>query len=536
MANTNFVNYQTIIDASWLNDVNNLVYQGIIPATTIYPTNITASGTIQGLAIQNTPIGSVTPSTGVFTTLTASTSVLSPIVGAGTGSNLSLQANATTLATLDSSGNFTIDGTSSYGLKLNVNTGAAGGPAVGFGAGNDNPYMHLERWDNGTNFNASQIAIDNTFGGSIIFQHGTSTTRNGQTFTEMARFAGNGYLGIGTTSPLAPLSVNGTINSNEGIYSVGVGSDVPIGVGPGAVYSVGTGGLVNVYEGFWWQLGASNQARLFIGNGSATAWLNALTVDTSGNLGLGVTPSAWGSGKAFEIGYTGSAIYSNTASGINYSLNAYYNGTNWIYSSSNPATLYSQISGTHVWNIAPSGTAGNPITFTQAMTLDNNGFLYVNTTTTVGPARIMAVHSTNGQAVIACQHTLGSGEPFMYFVNSNNTSVIGSITNNGNTAVSYNTTSDQRLKTDLGLASQSRILDLKIHDYEWKSDGSKDRGVFAQEAHQVIPEAVSVGSDEVDENGNLKKPWAVDYSKFVPDLIVEIQALRREIEILKGAK
>lgn len=97
-------------------------------------------------------------------------------------------------------------------------------------------------------------------------------------------------------------------------------------------------------------------------------------------------------------------------------------------------------------------------------------------------------------------------------------------------AVAYNTTSDKRLKTDLGVAIESRISELVIHDYEWKSDGSKGRGVFAQEAQLVIPEAVKVG----DSGEEVEDAWQVDYSRFVPDLILEVQALRKELNEMKA--
>ena len=51
------------------------------------------------------------------------------------------------------------------------------------------------------------------------------------------------------------------------------------------------------------------------------------------------------------------------------------------------------------------------------------------------------------------------------------------------------------------------------------ADGVKSRGVFAQEAYAIAPFAVFVGSDEL-KDGHLANPWSVDYSKFVPDLIV----------------
>ena len=44
------------------------------------------------------------------------------------------------------------------------------------------------------------------------------------------------------------------------------------------------------------------------------------------------------------------------------------------------ATQYYQAAGQHVWRTAPSGTAGNAISFTQAMTLDASGNLLVGLT------------------------------------------------------------------------------------------------------------------------------------------------------------
>jgi hypothetical protein len=91
----------------------------------------------------------------------------------------------------------------------------------------------------------------------------------------------------------------------------------------------------------------------------------------SGNLGLGVTPSAWNTaGKAFEFSKEGNAVYA-TASNTRYDTsNAYLNSSgNFIYSASNFATFYSQFNGTHSWHTAASGNAGDPISFTQALSV-----------------------------------------------------------------------------------------------------------------------------------------------------------------------
>ncbi|MDB5194325.1 MAG: hypothetical protein JWN50_339 [Parcubacteria group bacterium] len=98
--------------------------------------------------------------------------------------------------------------------------------------------------------------------------------------------------------------------------------------------------------------------------------------------------------------------------------------------------------------------------------------------------------------------------------------IVGSVTASGG-VTAYNTTSDKRLKIDNGVAMSTSVLqNLVIHDFTWRGSGALDRGVFAQEAYLVKPSAVVVGSDAMDANGNLISPWEVDYSKFVPDLIV----------------
>jgi hypothetical protein len=96
------------------------------------------------------------------------------------------------------------------------------------------------------------------------------------------------------------------------------------------------------------------------------------------------------------------------------------------------------------------------------------------------------------------------------------------------TTVAYSTTSDGRLKEDKGIATDMSVIDnTVIHDFVWKLDGLVDRGIFAQEAHLVKPTAISVGNDELTEDGNLRNPWGVDYSKYVPELIVYCQQLKK---------
>ena len=108
-----------------------------------------------------------------------------------------------------------------------------------------------------------------------------------------------------------------------------------------------------------------------------------ITLTQTGNLGLGVVPSAW-SGitgvieMANGVHFFGSDIQAQIGS------NSFYNGSNYIYKTTNFASRYFQNIGTHQWFTAPSGTAGSAITFTQAMTLSASGNLLIGTTTDGG--------------------------------------------------------------------------------------------------------------------------------------------------------
>jgi hypothetical protein len=102
------------------------------------------------------------------------------------------------------------------------------------------------------------------------------------------------------------------------------------------------------------------------GTGSGTT---AMTVNTSQNVGFGVTPSAWGSGTtALETSGQG-AIYA-AAQTIGMLQNAFYNGSNYIYKASQPSSFYYQSGGAHNWFGAPSGTANNTISFTQILAVE----------------------------------------------------------------------------------------------------------------------------------------------------------------------
>jgi hypothetical protein len=103
---------------------------------------------------------------------------------------------------------------------------------------------------------------------------------------------------------------------------------------------------------------------------------------------------------------------------------------------------------------------------------------------------------------------------------------LGSITNVNASTIAYNTTSDGRLKTDTGNTAPGleSLMNLPVHNFSWnKEPGVIQNGFFAQELYKAFPDAVTVGSDEVDASGKLLNPWSVDYGKVTPLLAKAIQ-------------
>ena len=310
-------------------------------------------------------------------------------------------------ATATLSGNLTLSGGTANGVAyLNgskvLTTGSAltfDGTNFGVGGAASGSRLHVmsaggvsAKVENTANTGATYFQAKNTAGSSYLGQDnvgGYLLTDYAAPFlfyinnAEQMRLTNTG-LGIGTSSPSYKLDMTVTAANNAGmrIYNSTAGT----GNGCGISFSVANGfsstnqhaaiqaisessGNTTTALGFYTS-GGSN-----VGNAT-----ERMRLDSSGNLGLGVTPSAWGSGnKAFQL--PGGSLWSFTSAYVDLIQNGYYNGTSNIYSSTGAASFYRQNAGAHQWFTAPSGTAGNAISFTQAMTLGADGNLLVGTTT-----------------------------------------------------------------------------------------------------------------------------------------------------------
>jgi len=93
----------------------------------------------------------------------------------------------------------------------------------------------------------------------------------------------------------------------------------------------------------------------------------------SGNVGIGVTPDAeWHTAiNVLQMKDT-TSLFAFVGE-MNLGENTYYDNTNWRYEylTTSEASVYVQKNGQHTFRVAPSGTADDPIVFTNAMTIDN---------------------------------------------------------------------------------------------------------------------------------------------------------------------
>jgi len=97
-----------------------------------------------------------------------------------------------------------------------------------------------------------------------------------------------------------------------------------------------------------------------------------MRIDSSGNVGIGVTPSSFTSRVSFDIGYSGKIWNHTTASEFGVGNNFYYSG-GYKYLNSSSASRYIQDAAGHTFDVASSGTADNAISWTTAAQIKNNG-------------------------------------------------------------------------------------------------------------------------------------------------------------------
>jgi len=451
-------------------------------STGINQTTFTATTLNSSSGAINATIGATTPSTGAFTTLSAT-------------------------------GNATVGGSLStgWGTSWNTVTGGPSGATIATAFGEIDTYVGVTRNNSATRSGTGAgIEISGT---SVSLNHVSAGVLDSQAVLSSTGLAVTGALS--TSSYISALAGAGlrAYRADGATY----GEITHGAAGTGLIYNDANG------DGHVWRLSGTD----------------SLTLNGSGNLGLGVTPSAWGNAfKALQVGTTGALSYNTSTFRI--SNGWYYDSTGtpkYIQTSGSYVLSYQlDATGGHQWYTAPGGTAGNPITFTQAMTLDASGNLLVGSIVAAGTSGggIAALGLNSQITYRASGATAGkfrftaadTSNAFLVYNNSN----VGMYMSDGATVWTAN--SDERLKTDLIPITDAltKVASLRTVTGRYKTDevGVSRSFLIAQDVIKVLPEAVSTHKLPNDDTEYL----GVGYSDLIPLALAAIKEQQAQIESL----
>jgi hypothetical protein len=252
-----------------------------------------------------------------------------------------------------------------------------------------------------------------------------------------------------------------------------------------------------------------------------TSGAEAMRIDSNGNVGIGTGSP----GALLHVADSGAASDDFTAMISSFKPNLVFQDTS--AATINDWEIF--VDGGDMAFLYGDATTGTKLA-NEAMRIDNNSNLLLNTTSTVyaTPAQVEVLYDGSSKFGSNWKTTTGDGIPHN-FVNSSGTRV-GYIYCN-DTSTGYNTSSDYRLKTDAQpmTGASARVQALNPVNFEWIADGTRVDGFLAHEAQEVVPEAVTGTKDAVDADGN-PEHQGIDQSKLVPLLTAALQEALTKID------
>ena len=307
-------------------------------------------------------------------------------------------------------------------------------------------------------------------------------------------------------------------------------TDVSITSGTGTASTVAIGPTGDTNTGIFFP--AADTA------GISTGGTERLRIDSSGNVGIGTSsPSsslhvATSTGEGIRIQSStvqeGYILFTNLSGSMSAGMSGAATNTFLIYDRTNNQSAYSYT----------GGASGNHIfstNSTERLRIDSSGNVLVGTTTITGVGGWSLRPNLGGAGTYPrMEFNSNQSADVVKFLYSG--TEVGRI-NSGTSSVSYVTTSDHRLKTNLEPISNGidRIKQLPVYRFNWIIDqnGNKVDGFVAHEAQAIVPECVTGEKDAVDADG---KPvyQGIDQSKIVPLLTAALKEAIAKIETLES--
>ena len=438
---------------------------------------ISLSGSLN-LSGSLTTTGTITATTLVVQTITSS---ISSITGSTNFGSLSSDTHKFTGSLLISGSNVLIGTPTSNGFRFKVSNNGAEEWALNPGdSTNVNNHVNYNR-NTSAYIGANYLAATHSFL--------------------------NGNVGIGTTTPLSTLEIQGSSistgliyghssDTNYGSYLLGSGqgfSGLAGNTKPDGTVSVGASGTRIDFGGNGMQVYTSAET-----TGTRT-WAEKMKVTIAGNVGIG----------GVTANYTLDVNKSVAADFIARILN----------SSSTGGSI--QLSGGVVFvggaSITNSGSTMNVIGTSTSLALSR---FFVNVASSLSvPAARFDKYDANTT----------TSQVFIDFTQNNQNSGCGSITANGAAQATFTTWSDRRLKENITeLPSQlQNILALNPCEFDYKDGSGHQTGFIAQEIQEIYPDAVGENAEGFLTVSGWNKTEAI-LVKAIQELTARVQYLENK--------
>lgn len=327
------------------------------------------------------------------------------------------------------------------------------------------------------------------------------------------------------------------LDLESGTLAVREGDDSAYGPLIASIVNLPSGGSINFASG---DVTITHSTNALTFGGAASGY-----IFNDGNVGVGVTPSAWLSTvTALQI-KNRTAIYETSGGTTGFGNNVFLNSSgNLVYLVTGAAGLYDTASGEHRWYSAPSGTAGNTATLTERFRITSGGNvgigatarLYLDGVAGTGDTYITETAANAMSLFVGGVEGLYMTTAAFYAIKVYDDTTANAVNVNVNTdGRMRRSTSSIRYKHDVATLDSAdaltAVMAMRPVTYRGRTDADQRRhvGFIAEEMQQWAPLLCTY--DDGGENGT---PNYVTYDRVTAYLVAVVQQQQTEINALKA--